>query len=511
MAVPGPHALKSVTLKAGIGVYDAGDEVHRAAAARTLVGIVELPVGADGRVDEGIVGFLRRLASQVATIVVSGLAPILARFSVQVKQPSGRRRDPSNVVVGIRASAVNFGSEAASAAAPFTAAESGERVGKERRRSGPVATDSLTVMLGKAKMTLTAKVRVDQIRRAREAAGLSRDSENRFEPAPWAAWRASRYYAPLKPAKGLHLRYLLGDGEGLAILASGRWPLAWQVLSWEGDGKCETLIQAFHLLRLHATRRLELPAIDYVSVQGNNHLEGGWQQVSEAVGRPVQHVDGPAYGPELISFGLALGALAPKEESIDLASSLRDAPPLLKLVPWGEVGLGLAMFFCMFLVMSNHAANLRRELKDTTARIEAVGWAKGLQIAKLKSQAAVLDREVTPLEKFIAREISFSHAFASVAEVMPDKTWLVVAEGKDLMWEKNPNKALGEHYMLLDTGVPNTSGDTTPPEINQTVRRLEHDDFLKNVLPRAKLTDVTWRQEGGSGYTVFSVLLKPKK
>ncbi|RMF24565.1 MAG: hypothetical protein D6760_03040, partial [Deltaproteobacteria bacterium] len=433
------------------------------------------------------------------------------RFSIQVKKPGRREADPSNLVVGIRASAVNFGSEAASDAADFASAEAGEKPGKGRRRAGPIAADNLTVTVGKAKVKLVAKVRVDELNKARDAAGLHRDSENRFEPAPWAAWRASRHYAPLKPAKGVHLRYLLGDGEGLAILASGRWPLAWQVLSWEEESKSETLIQAFHLLRLHATRRLQFPGIDYVSVQGNNHLPSGWEQVAEAVGRPVQHVDGPAYGPELISFGLALGALAPKEETIDLASSLREDPPLLKLVPWGEVGLGLAMFFCMFLVMSNHASNLRKDLHDTTARIEAVGWAKGLQIAKLKSEAAALDREVTPLEKFIARDISFSHAFASVADVLPDKTWLVVAEGKDLMWEKNPNKALGEHYLLLDTGVPNTSGDTTPPEINQTVRRLEHDDFLKDVLPRAKLMDVTWRQEGGSGYTVFTVLLKPKK
>ncbi|RMD82108.1 MAG: hypothetical protein D6815_10035 [Candidatus Dadabacteria bacterium] len=371
--------------------------------------------------------------------------------------------------------------------------------------------DQLVVPLGRGKARLSARVRTSEIERARQAAGLGRDSENRFEPAPWAAWRASLYYAPLKPSKGIHLRFLLGDGEGLAILASGRWPLAWQVLSWQQDNKHEVLLQAFRLLQLHATRRLGLGGIEHVSVQGNNHLSGGWDALAEAIERPVQHVDGPSYEPEMVAFGLALGALAPKEETIDLAASLRDEPPLYKLVPWGEVSFGVALFLCMFLVMSHHAASLRGELAETTSRIAHVEWAKDLQIAKLKSQAAALEREVTPLEKFMERQFTFSRAFASVAEVMPEKTWLVVAEGKDLLWEKNPNKALGEHYLLLDTGVPNTSGDTTPPEINETVRRLERDSYLGRVLPRAKLVDVTWRQEGGNGFTVFTVLLKPKK
>ncbi len=513
MAMTDLHALKSVTLRTGIGAYDTGEEIHRIAVARSLGGVTELEVASDGSVEESVLGKLQKVVRASLALLLNGLAPVLSRFSLTPPKPFEDSGSPKNLVIGIRASAVNFSSELVQERDSFAhaGAEQSDKSGKGRRRTGPVVDDTLTVSLGKAQFQLLAKVRVEQLSHARRELALDADAENRFEPAPWAAWRASLHHTPLKPAKGIHLRYLLGDGEGLAVLGSGRWPLAWQVLSWTDETKSETLLQALYILRLHATRRLQLGGIDHVSVQGNNHLDGGWEAIEQATGTTVQHVDGPAYDKQLIAFGLALGALDPKTESIDLASSMREAPPLLKLVPWGEVGLGMALFLCMFLVMSNHAAGMRKDLFETNTRIGKNAWAKNTPIGQLKNEATALEREVTPLVKFIGREISFSHALASVADVLPGKTWLVVSEAKDLMWEKNPNKALGEHYLLLDTGVPNTSGDTTPSEINETVRKLENHKYLQAVLPRAKLTDVSWQQEGGSGYTRFSVLLLPKK
>ena len=78
--------------------------------------------------------------------------------------------------------------------------------------------------------------------------------------------------------------------------------------------------------------------------------------------------------------------------------------------------------------------------------------------------------------------------------------------GEDLFWEKNPNKALGQRYLLLTAGAPSEREGLAPPEINEAVHGIDDNAYLEKALPRVKLSDVNWRKQGGRGYSVFSLL-----
>ena len=128
--------------------------------------------------------------------------------------------------------------------------------------------DSVVVAAGKKKVKLTAKARVEEVHAVAKATGVDPVDGHGYEPAPWALWRASVHHASAKKAGIVYLRYVVGSQGGVAILATAKGPLAWHVLSWT-DGKCEeALIQAYHLLRVHALRRLRFEEIGQVSVQG---------------------------------------------------------------------------------------------------------------------------------------------------------------------------------------------------------------------------------------------------
>jgi hypothetical protein len=140
-----------------------------------------------------------------------------------------------------------------------------------------------------------------------------------------------------------------------------------------------------------------------------------------------------------------------------------------------------------------------------------VQWARGVHSSKLKQDLEALKREVDPLAKFLTRELSFGQAFSAVAQELPPKAWLVTVTGEDLFWEKNPNKALGQRYLLLTAGAPSEREGEAPPEINVAVHGIDDNPYFEKVLPRVKLADVNWRQQGGRGYTVFSLLGLPKE
>jgi hypothetical protein len=425
------------------------------------------------------------------------------------------RRVTGNVMLGLRASAVTFLSEAVAEQQPGASA-AGEReevrIERGEKRGATVLSDSMTVTASGQKIQLTGKVRLGEIDEIAKAAGIDpTDPGARYEPEPWAAWRASAFYAPFKPGKGIHLRYILGDGHGLAILGTSKWPLAWQVLAWEEGEKEEAVLQAFHLLSVHASRRLHLPSIDHVSIQGEGSLDGNWDHVSQIIGRPVHDVDGPNYGPDLVSLGLALGAMESRTETLNLAHAIQPSPSLWASAPWGEAGVLLSIFVCMFLVLRYTSSNLELELDAVNREVLAVTWAKGVVQAKLAAEQKTLATQVTPMLQFLKRDMYFSDVITAIATELPDAAWIDAIEGGDLIWEKNPNKMLGQRFVMIQAGAPSARHGLAPPEIDAAVHSLEENEFLRSVLPRVKLTDVNWRQQSGRGYTVFSVLALPKE
>jgi len=505
--------LKTLTLKSAVGAYEFQGACHRARAGLTPFGVVELPEEStpqEVRINEAREEAKRRF--------LGVRAQLLARFSKRGKTgkaaaaPIPKKTKVKPAVVGLRPDAVTFISEPVSADAAARAASDRDSDKSERSEKAPILQDSIGLTVGKQRFLATARVRREELDAASTAAGFAIDDGHRFEPGPWAVWRASLHHAPLKPKRGTHLRYIVGPSGGVVVLAVADRPLAWQVLARESDKEWfDGLLHAFHVLDLFAVRRLNLPAIAHISVQGAAEADPEWNALAQSSSRTIQRVPGPRYDAQMVAFGAALGALDPTKETLNLAKSIQDPPRILSMVPWAEVGLLVILFGMMFAMMRYYVSDARQQLATLRERAEATAWAQGMSDAELKKEAQTLEKEMTPLKAFVTRELYFSRGFDSLAQALPRSTWLVHMSGDDLIWEKSPNKALGQRYILINAGAPSETEGAAPPEINEAVHAMARDEYLRTVLPNVKLTDVNWHREAGKSFALFSVLALPKQ
>jgi len=506
------HFLRTLTLKSGVGVCESEGACRRARAGITPLGIVALPEEATAQ-EEKLKEAREKAEARFAGIKQRVLTK-LGKGQRKSANASTKKKRKKISVVALRPDAVTFISEALSSdgAARLTGHRETERNEKADRAPNAILHDSIVLSVGNKRYLATARVRREQLDVASTLAGCPIEEGHHFEPAPWAVWRASRHYAPLKPKRGVHLRYIVGPSEGLVVLSANDQPLAWQILARESEKEWfEALLHSFHVLDLFAVRRLSVGPVTNFSVQGAAESAREWDALANAIGRPIQRVPGPAYGPEMIAFGAALGALDPARDTLNLAKHVQDPPRLLSLVPWAEVTLLVLLCIGMFTSLRYYASDASQQLATLRSRAVATAWAKDMSDVELKKEMQALEKEVTPLKTFVTREVYFSRAFDSLSESMPGPTWLAHLTAADLIWEKSPNKALGQRYILMNVGAPSETEGTAPPEINDAVHSLADDEYLRKVLPNVKLTDVNWHREAGKSFALFSVLAVPKQ
>lgn len=505
--------LRSLTLKSGVGVCEYEGSCHRARAGITPLGTVALPEEATAQ-EEKLQEARARAEARFAGIKQR----VLARLGKGGRKPGSgnvpKKKRKKTSVVALRPDAVTFISEALSsdAAARLAGDRDADRNEKIDRSPNAILQDSIVLNVGKKRFLATARVRREQLDAVAAVSKCPLDEGHHFEPGPWAVWRASRHYAPLKPKRGVHLRYIVGPSEGLVVLSANDQPLAWQVVARESDKEWyEALLHAFHVLDLFAVRRLGVGAVSHFSVQGADESAREWEALGNTIGRPIQRVPGPPYGPTMIAFGAALGALDPARDTLNLAKHVQDPPSLLSLVPWAEVSLLIVMCIGMFTALRYYASDASQQLATLRSRAVATAWAKDMSDMELKKEMQALEKEVNPLKTFVTRELYFSRAFDSLSESLPGPTWVAHLTAADLIWEKSPNKALGQRYILINAGAPSDTEGAAPPEINEAVHAMAGDEYLGKVLPNVKLTDVNWHREAGKSFALFSVLALPKQ
>lgn len=478
--------FSSMTLRSAVGMYRSGQSVTLVESARTPFGV-------------------RRTNTRQIELVEDARKADEALRALVGEITGGK--GGKNLTVGIRPSAVTFLSEPKHEGDALE----GDHLDHSAADLAGILIESVGVSVAKTKYLLTGKVRRSEVTGVLPNEDADAAHWPRYEPGPWAAWRASIHAAPLKPRRGVHLRYILGPDSGIAVVGNEKWPLAWQLLSWGGADKGEVLIQAYHLLTLYARRRLGIAQIDHVSVQGAADLEEGWGVVNDALGFDVEKVDGPEYGPDMIAFGLSLGALDTEGETLDLARSLQKPKAILAMVPWGEAGFLAALFLCMGVVLWHHSNELERELIATQRANATIKWAHNVPDQKLKAEQAALSKEVSPLQKFMRRELMVSEAVKAIGDVVQPKTWVESLQAADQIWEKYANKSLGERFVVVRYGAPIVSRGTVPPQIDEIVREMGAHEFFKTNLPQVKLADVNWKREGAAtGLSMFTVVALPK-
>ncbi|NJN40145.1 MAG: hypothetical protein HC807_03790 [Gammaproteobacteria bacterium] len=277
--------LTSLTVKSGIGVYDHQGTRYRARAGLTPLGIVALPEAATEQEEK-----IKEARDKAGARMNGILDKIGSRLGAAKRKPAApKKKRVKPAVAGLRPDVVTFISEAVTgeAAVRAIAERTKERNERTEKSTNPILQDAIALTAGKQKFLATARTRREQLDLAAEACGLPIDEGHHFEPAPWAVWRASLYYAPLKPKRGVHLRYLVGAEGGLVVLSLNNRPLAWQCVAREGAKEwIDGLLHAYHVLDVFAVRRLSVGPVTHVSVQGAAESDSEWESLSQSLGKP---------------------------------------------------------------------------------------------------------------------------------------------------------------------------------------------------------------------------------
>ncbi len=368
-------------------------------------------------------------------------------------------------------------------------------------------TDRMRVSTAKKKLQLQATVRRDEIDAMGPIAFMDAPRPPRCEPAPWAAWRASMYYArPAKPARGVQLRFLLGQGKGIAILSSGDKPLGWQLLSWSGSVTVETLFQSFRLLSVFTERRLGLGAIARVSVQGTSP-EADWTELSEAIGRPVDRVPGPPLDGRMVAFGAALGGLDSRRESLNLARSLQKQPSITTLIPWGEALYALGLIFVLFMTLEYRAQELRARISTQKLKNAQVIWSQGMTTPAVKSERDKLKAALPGPVAFLKTDVRFSELLAEMPSLLPSTTWLRSLDAADDIWIEKPDKRKGRKYVLIEASSP----FARPGDVDETLHAVQRSAFLARSFPTTKVVELASQGQADAGETSYALLCLPKE
>jgi hypothetical protein len=356
------------------------------------------------------------------------------------------------------------------------------------------------------KLVLRGSVRREEVDPFSRILDLDLSRPPACEPAPWAAWRAALHHAPLVPRRGLHLRFLLGAGKGLAVVSNGGTPLGWQALSWEGALPAQVLFQSHRLLSVFTERRLGVGPIEHVSVQGLYEVKEGWSALERTLGCSLRREAGPAYDAHQIALGAALGGLDPRRDSINLVRHAQKPQSWAWLVPWGEAAFLLGLSAVLFLVLQYHAAELRGQVARQKIANAQVLWAEGKSSGDIKAERQRLNEYLPPVQEFLSRPVRFDAFVAALPSVTPESGTLLSAELADEAWKDKPDKKRGRRYGIVEGTTP----FARPQEVDGVLQSLGATPFFAKSLPLAKVVEFASRGAGDSGETRFKVLCLPK-
>ncbi len=367
-------------------------------------------------------------------------------------------------------------------------------------------TDQMHVSAGKKKLLLQATVRKDEIDHLEPIILMDAPRPPRCEPAPWAAWRASMHFARA-PKAGVHLRFLLGHGRGIAILSRGKTPLGWQLLSWAGSATAtaETLFQSCRLLSVFSERRLGLGPIARVSVQGAD-AAADWTELHEAIGRPVDSVPGPPLDGRMIAFGAALGGLDTRSESLNLARSLQKLPSIATLIPWAEAFYAAGLICALFVTLQYRAQELRARIASQKIKNAQVMWSQSMTTQAVKAERDKLKAALPSPVAFLKTDVQFADLLVEMPSLLPANTWLRSLDAADDIWREKPDKRRGRRYVVIEASSP----FARPGDVDETLHAIQGSAFLKRHFPAAKVVEFASQGQADTGETSYTVLCLPK-
>jgi hypothetical protein len=338
----------------------------------------------------------------------------------------------------------------------------------------------------------------------------------RAEPGPFALLRAAtRQHRPPRKAKTV-LRILLGEAQGLAVLAAANLPIVWRFFELPHGNEAAAIISATRCVQTLSKPCGIDSAIDAVMVHGRVDLRDRQDlpEFSQQIGSRVLWSDAPGLDNSTVAFGLALGGLDQNTNAFDLAQTLKPRPSLWEIFPWGELALEGALLACMGFLLTSHSLNLNESYRAVQAENLRRDWLASTQEPQLQKEKKELQQKVGAMHKFLATRILWSSYTHDIPARLPDDAVLSSFQGlSELEFVgKKEGGVKPKKSLVLRGAAPIPKGGSMPPAIDGFIDSLRGHPLLKRDFPLVELADIKWFQPslGVKPVARFTVACLPK-
>lgn len=334
----------------------------------------------------------------------------------------------------------------------------------------------------------------------------------RIEPGPCAALRAAWQILPPAGRESMEIRILCGSGCAWVTLAIGKMPLAWRRIPTTGDG-VEGHYAATRALISYAHWRLKSSkGIKQIVLQGDGIKEELATKLSDLLHLPVQSVQGPPCDGKFIAFGLALGALKPDTQTINLGRAFQKPIPLSIIFPRLQAAVACAAILLTLLTMWGRASRMERQVTRLKRENAQAGWAAGKKAHVLERFRTKILDEAEPLGEYLSGRVSWTSLLQALPKILPDNARIVEIRGEDKIWSKDTtDKETGERFLTMRLAAQFPPGGRVPKAIDNYLAAMRSSPFFAKTFPRIQLSGINWRKDAGMEMAYAQVLCLPKR
>ncbi len=332
----------------------------------------------------------------------------------------------------------------------------------------------------------------------------------RIEPGPWAALRVAWRKAAPPSAKESEIRILVGADSMLAVLTQGSAPFSWQSIPIEPDTIEEKLPSILHRFSTLADWKQRIAPVKQIVIQGEKVPEEWVRTLSEKMNMPVKGVKGPVYDGHMIAHGVALGALNPDSEGLNLVRSLQRPVPLWCLFPRVQAVLSALMVALVLVSMHLQATELDAKVRKFKRENAQASWATGKKVEALEQANKRIYEEARPLSNFMGDRMPVAPLLEAATRHLPPNGWLAQIEVEDAVWIRaSGGKDCGDRFAVLMLAAKFPEDGRMPEEVDRYLGDLRADPFFKKYLPKVQLSTINWRRESGVPVAFASILCAP--
>ena len=334
----------------------------------------------------------------------------------------------------------------------------------------------------------------------------------RMEPGPGAALRAACHCFPSPSRTEPEIRILFGQDKAWAILSQGQFPLGWQRITLEQGLVEDKIFSAVKSLVVYARWRLKGMEVERVLLQGDKIPEELAAKLSGMLHLSVQCASSPVCDGNFIAFGLALGALKPDTQAINLARSLQKSLPLSVIFPRLQAGIALCVVSLVLLSMWLHVSDLGHKVKKLKRENAQASWAIGKKAYLIKLHNKGLLDEAGPLSDYLTDRVLWAPILEGLPGLLPSNARLVEFRGEDNIWSKQTSdREVGERFISIRLAAKFSPEGRMPQAIDGFVDTIRNSAvFIKN-FPRVQLQGINWRKDIGSEMAYAQISCLPKQ